>query len=150
MDGCLALACGSSDSGVPTKIELDRYTDNVTNVLTDEKGRKFFRSFMYTCKMRHGIRVLNFWVHIDKVLNYRRSTENMTDENFYEEIDDIIKQSDKIEADDVDFATVTHLMTARENEDRDEIVAVLKILKAQARGALKQEFKAFRRHYTRK
>lgn len=140
MDNCF-VACGCDDNEGITKADFDRFTDKIENVLNDEKGRRLFRNFMYTSKMRSGRRVLDFWEHVEKLLNYKTTGGNVSP-SFFTELDDIIEKAERI--DELDFATMERLTIARDSENKEEINDVLKILKLEAIKALRREYSRFR------
>ncbi|CAG9795215.1 unnamed protein product [Diatraea saccharalis] len=147
MENCFA-ACGCDDFEGVTKADLDRFTDKIENVLNDEKGRKFFRNFMFTSKMKDGRKVLDFWEHTERLLNYRGSTENISYRSYLRDIDRLIDEAERI--DELDFATMERLATARESENQEEIVEILRVLKSEATKALRREYNAFRRQFISK
>lgn len=144
MDKCFA-ACGCDDYEGITKSDLDRFTDKIENVLNDEKGRKLFRNFMYTSKMRDGRRTLDFWEHIERLLGYKDSAESMSYRSYLRDIDRLIDEAERIE--ELDFATMEKLTIARDSENKEDIVETLKLLKFEATKALRREYNAFRRHF---
>ncbi|KAL0841509.1 hypothetical protein ABMA28_015180 [Loxostege sticticalis] len=144
MENCF-VACGCDDFEGVTKSDLDRYTDKIENVLNDEKGRKFFRNFMFTSKMKDGRRVLDFWEHVERLINYRGSTENVSFRSYLNDVDRLIDEAERIE--ELDFATMERLTIARDSENQEEIVEVLNILKTEATKALRREYNAFRRKF---
>lgn len=144
MENCF-VACGCDDSEGVTKGDLDRFTDKIENVLNDEKGRKLFRNFMFTSKMKDGRRVLDFWEHTERCLNYRGSTENISYRSYLRDIDRLIDEAERIE--ELDFATMERLAIARDSENQAKIVEVLNVLKSEATKALRREYNAFRRQF---
>lgn len=144
MDNCFA-ACGCDDAEGLTKADFDRFTDKIENVLNDERGRKFFRNFMFTSKMKDGKRVLDFWEHVERLLNYKENTESISFRSYLREIDRLIDEAERIE--ELDFATMERLTMARDSENRVQIVEILKELKTESTKALKREYNAFRRHF---
>lgn len=147
MENCF-VACGCDDLEGVTKADLDRFTDKIENVLNNEKGRKLFRNFMYTSKMKDGRRVLDFWEHVERCLNYRGSTENISYRSYLRDIDRLIDEAERIE--ELDFATMERLTIARDSENQEEIVEVLNVLKSEATKALRREYNAFRRQFVPK
>lgn len=147
MENCF-VACGCDDLEGVTKADLDRFTDKIENVLNNEKGRKLFRNFMYTSKMKDGRRVLDFWEHVERCLNYRGSTENVSYRSYLRDIDRLIDEAERIE--ELDFATMERLTIARDSENQEEIVEVLNVLKSEATKALRREYNAFRRQFVPK
>lgn len=141
MDSCFA-ACGCDDLEGITKSDLDRFTDKIENVLGDEKGRKLFRNFMFTSKMRYGRKVLDFWENVDRLLNYKEDSEGISHRSFLRDCDRLIDSADGIE--ELDFATMERLVTARDSENKEEINEVLILLKVECSKALKKEYSAFR------
>ncbi|CAB3224433.1 unnamed protein product [Arctia plantaginis] len=146
MDNCFA-ACGCDGSETITKSDLDRFTDTIENVLNDEKGRRFFRNFMYTSKLKAGRRALDFWEHNERLLGYTENAENVSYRSYLRDVDRLIDEADRI--DDIDFATMERLTIARDSENKEEIIGALKLLKVEATKALKREYSAFRRHYAK-
>ncbi|KAM3959210.1 uncharacterized protein ACR2FA_006749 [Aphomia sociella] len=147
MDNCF-VACGCDEYDGITTADLDRFTDTIENVLNDDKGRKLFRNFMYTSKMRDGRRTLDFLEHIDKLLNFKEGSESSAYPRYLRDLDRLIDEAERIE--ELDFATMERITIARDSEDKEQIVEVLKILKAEATKALKKEYNAFRRHFVQK
>lgn len=144
MANCLAACDCDGYEGI-SKADLDRFTDTIENVLSDEKGRKLFRNFMYSSKMRSGRRTLDFLEHIDKLLNFKDNAESTRFPRFLSDVDRLIDEADRIE--ELDFATMERLTIARDSENKEQIVEVLKILKVEATKALKREYNAFRKHF---
>ncbi|KAJ2939719.1 hypothetical protein O0L34_g17912 [Tuta absoluta] len=147
MDNCFAV-CGCDDSEGITKADYDRFTDKIENVLNDDKGRKLFRNFMYTSKMKDGRKTLDFWEHTERLLGNKEGTSasgTMSPHNYMREIDRLMDEAERIE--ELDFATMERLQIARDSDNRDEIKEALKILKVEATKALRREYNAFRRHF---
>lgn len=145
MDKCF-VACGCDDNEGITKGDLDRFTDKIENVLNDERGRRLFRNFMFTSKMKDGRKVLDFWEHADKILNYKENAEGTSSQrNYFREVDRLLDESERIE--ELDFATVERLYIAKDNENKEDIDEALKVLKTEAAKALRREYNAFRRHF---
>lgn len=129
--------CSCDDYEGVTKADIDRFTDRIENVLNDEQGRRLFRNFMYTCKMRDGRRTLDFWEHVEKLLSCKEHKER--------EIDRLIDEAERIE--ELDFAIMERLQQVHDSGNKEELVDVLKVLKVEATRALKNEYNAFRRHF---
>lgn len=144
MDKCF-VSCGCDDYEGITKSDLDRFTDKIENILNDEKGRKLFRNFMYTSKMRDGRRTLDFWEQVDRLLGFKENAESISYPTYLKEIDSLIDKADRIE--ELDFATMERLTIARDSENKEELTDVLKTLKIEASKALRKEYSAFRRHF---
>lgn len=144
MDNCFA-ACGCDDNEGITKADFDRFTDKIENVLNDEKGRRLFRNFMYTSKLKDGRRTLDFWEHVEKILGYENATESISPQSYLREIDRLIDEAERIE--ELDFATMERLTIARDSENKEEIIEALKHLKVEATKALRREYYAFRRQF---
>lgn len=144
MDNCFA-ACGCDDHEGVTKSDLDRFTDKIENVLNDEKGRRLFRNFMFTTKMRDGRRTLDFLEHIERLLAYSEDTESISYRSYLRDFDRLIDEAERIE--ELDFATMERLAIARDSENKDDMVDVLKLLKSEAIKALRREYNAFRQHF---
>lgn len=145
MDKCLA-GCGCDDNEGITSTDLDRFTDKIENVLNDEKGRKLFRNFMFTSKMKDGRRNLDFWEHTERLLNYKENNESPSYRRYLRDIDKLLDEAERIE--ELDFASVERMTIARDSENKEQIVEVLKIFKAETTKALRREYLAFRKHYT--
>ncbi|KOB76677.1 Uncharacterized protein OBRU01_05370 [Operophtera brumata] len=143
MDNCFA-ACGCDEFGI-SKSDLDRFTDKIENVLHDEKGRKLFRSFMFTSKMKHGRKTLDFLEHVERLLGYREDEEGVPFRNFLGDIDNLMDEADRI--DELDFALMERLTTARSSENIEGIMESLKLVKVEVTGALRREYSAFRAHF---
>ncbi|KAG6448972.1 hypothetical protein O3G_MSEX005823 [Manduca sexta] len=144
MDSCL-VACGCDDYEGITKSDLDRYTDKIENLMNDDKGRKLFRNFMYTSKMKDGRRTLKFWEDVERLLGYKETEESTSYNSYLRDIDRLIDDAERIE--ELDFATMEKLTIARDTENKEEITEILKILKIEATKALRREYSAFRRHF---
>lgn len=144
MDNCFA-ACGCDDHEGVTKSDLDRFTNKIENVLNDEKGRRLFRNFMFTTKMRDGRRTLDFLEHIERLLAYSEDTESISYRSYLRDFDRLIDEAERVE--ELDFATMERLAIARDSENKDDMVDVLKLLKLEAIKALRREYNAFRRHF---
>lgn len=144
MSNCFA-ACGC---GEVSPDDWDRFTDRVENVLKDERGRSLFRNFMYTCKMRDGRRVLDFWEHVERLLVHKNSPGGGSPRNYNREIKKLLEAADKI--DEFDLAIMERLDTLAQEpgSSKDAIDEVLRVLKAESAVALKREYKAFRNHFT--
>ncbi|XP_049869591.1 uncharacterized protein LOC126369276 [Pectinophora gossypiella] len=147
MDNCFAAcgSCGCVDNEGITKGDLDRFTDKIENVLNDEKGRRLFRNFMITSKMKDGRRTLSFWEDVERLLIGKDSSETMSPRNYLRAVDRLIDDAERIE--ELDFAAMERLTIARDSENKEEINEVLKILKVEATKALRREYGAFRRHF---
>lgn len=144
MDNCFAV-CGCDNNEGVTKADLDRFTDKIENVLNDEKGRRLFRNFMFTSKMKDGRRALDFWEHVEKLLNYEENSESTSLRSFMRDLDRLMDEAERIE--ELDFATMERLASAKDSQNKEEIVEALKILKVESTKALRREYNAFRRHY---
>ncbi|XP_013143599.1 PREDICTED: uncharacterized protein LOC106107330 [Papilio polytes] len=144
MEKCF-VACGCDDQEGITKGDLDRFTDKIENVLNDEKGRRLFRNFMFTTKMKDGRRTLDFLEHIERLLGYSEDAESTSYRNYLRDFDRLIDEAERIE--ELDFATMERLVIARDSESKDEMETVLKLLKGEAIKALRREYSAFRRHF---
>lgn len=144
MDKCF-VACGCDDLEGITKSDLDRYTDKIENVLNDEKGRRLFRNFMFSCKMNHGRRVLDFWENIERLLNHSEDSEGTSFARYLRNYDRLSEEAERIE--ELDFATMERMITARDSENKEEMEECLKILKVEATKALRREYNAFRHRF---
>lgn len=146
MDNCF-VACGCDDHEGITKSDLDRFTDKIENVLNDERGRKFFRNFMYTTKMNSGRRVLSVWEQIEELLNYKENVESgsRTHEKYLKRVESLLKKAERIE--EIDFATMERLTTALDSRDKEGIIEGLQCLKVETTKALRREYCAFRNHF---
>lgn len=144
MDNCFAV-CGCDSSEGVTKADLDRFTDKIENVLNDEKGRRLFRNFMFTSKMKDGRRTLDFWEHVEKLINYEENSESVSFRSYLRDVDRLMDEAERIE--ELDLATMERLASARDSQNKEEIVEALKILKLETTKALKREYNAFRRRY---
>lgn len=122
MDSCL-VACGCDDYEGITKSDLDRYTDKIENLMNDDKGRKLFRNFMYTSKMKDGRRTLKFWEDIERLLGYKETEESTSYHSYLRDIDRLIDDAERIE--ELDFATMEKLTIARDTENKEEITEIL-------------------------
>lgn len=140
MDNCFA-ACGCDEFGV-SKSDLDRFTDKIENVLNDEKGRKLFRNYMFTCKMNHGRKTLDFWEHVERLLCYKEEEEGVSFRRFLRDIDNLIDEAERI--DELDFALMERLTIARDSENLEGIMESLKLVKVEVTSALRREYNAFR------
>lgn len=143
MDNCFA-ACGCDEFGI-SKSDLDRFTDKIENVLNDEKGRKLFRNFMFTSKMKHGRKTLDFWEHLERLLAYEEKEEGVSIRSFLRDVDNLLDEADRI--DELDFALMERLTIARDSENMEGIKESLKLIKAEVSGALRREYNAFRTHF---
>ncbi|CAH0723184.1 unnamed protein product, partial [Brenthis ino] len=123
-----------------TKSDLNRYTDKIENVLNDEKGRRHFRKFMFSCKMNHGRRVLDFWEHIEKLLNHSEYSEG-----YLQNYDCLSEEAKEIGV--LDLATEARIKTARDSENKEEMEECLKILKVEATKALGNEYDKYRHRF---
>lgn len=144
MDKCF-VACGCDDYEGITKSDLDRFTDKIENILNDEKGRRLFRNFMFTSKMKDGRRTLDFWEHTERLLGYKDGVQSVSYRNYLKDIDSLINEAERIE--ELDFATMEKLTIARDSENKEEIEETLKLLKVEATKAMRREYYAFRRHF---
>lgn len=144
MENCFTV-CGCDDYEGVTKSDLDRYTDKIENVLNDEKGRRLFRNFMFSCKMVHGRKVLDFWENIDKLLNYSSDVESTSLGRFLRDYDRLMDAAERIE--ELDFATMERMVNARDSEDKEGMEEALKVLKVEAAKALRREYDAFRHRF---
>lgn len=144
MAKCFA-ACGCDDGEGVTKADLDRFTDKIENVLNDEKGRKLFRNFMYSSKMRDGRRTLDFWEHADRLLIFKHDTEGSSDRGYYRDLDRLIDEAERIE--ELDFSVMERLTMARDSENKAAVNDILKELKSESAKAMRNEYNAFRRHF---
>lgn len=142
MDNCFN-ACGSAND--ITNTDLDRFTDRIENVLNDERGRKLFRNFMCTSKMKAGQRALTVWEHTERLLNYREDAESgtRTHQNYLDDVKDLLKKAERVEA---GFVTMERLTTAVEADKKEGIVEGLQSLKVEATRALGREYTALRNH----
>lgn len=143
MDNCFN-ACGSAND--ITNTDLDRFTDRIENVLNDERGRKLFRNFMCTSKMKAGQRALTVWEHTERLLNYREDAESgtQTHQNYVDDVNDLLNKAERVA--EVDFATMERLTTAVEADEKKVIVEGLQSLKVAATKALRREYTALRDH----
>ncbi|GBP68316.1 hypothetical protein EVAR_4915_1 [Eumeta japonica] len=144
MDGCFA-ACGCDDYEGVTKADLDRFTDKIENVLNDEKGRRLFRNYMFTSKMKDGRRTLDFWEHTDKLIGYQENAESISYRSYLRRVDRLIDEAGRIE--ELDFATMERLTIARDSEIKEEIIEALKVLKTEATKALRREYAKFQMRF---
>ncbi|XP_045497621.1 uncharacterized protein LOC123695746 [Colias croceus] len=144
MDKCFAV-CGCDDLEGITNSDLDRFTDNIENVLNDEKGRRLFRNFMITCKMKHGRRALDLWEHNERLLNYSEDAESASFRSYLRDVERLLEESENVE--ELDFATIERLASARDAENKDEIVEALKTIKLESTKALRREYNAFRHRF---
>ncbi|CAH0701050.1 unnamed protein product [Spodoptera exigua] len=143
MDNCFN-ACGSADD--ITKSDLDRFTDKIENVLNDEKGRKLFRNFMCTSKMKAGKKALLVWEHTERLLSYKENDESGT-RTHRKYLDDVLLLLDKAESlEEIDFVTMERLTTAVDSDNTEGIVEGLQQLKVETTKALRREYTAFREH----
>lgn len=142
MDNCFN-ACGSAND--ITNTDLDRFTDRIENVLNDERGRKLFRNFMCTSKMKAGQKALTVWEHTERLLNYREDAESgtRTHQNYLDDVKDLLKKAERVE---VGFVTMERLTTAVEADKKEGIVEGLESLKVEATRALGREYTALREH----
>lgn len=147
MENCFAV-CGCEDYEGITKSDLDRFTDKIENVLNDEKGRKLFRNFMFTSKLKAGRKSLDFWEHIERLLGYKENSESgsRTFRSYLNDVDSLIDKAERIE--EIDFATMERLTIARDSENKEDISEALQLLKLEATKALRREYNAFRKHFT--
>ncbi|CAK1596453.1 unnamed protein product [Parnassius mnemosyne] len=144
MDKCF-VACGCDDQEGVTKGDLDRFTDKIENVLNDEKGRRLFRNFMFTTKMKDGRRTLDFLEHIERLLSYSEDAESVSYRSYLRDYDRLMDEAERIE--ELDFATMERLAIARDSENKEDMIDVLKLVKVEAIKALRREYNAFRRHF---
>lgn len=143
MDKCFS-ACGCDEFGI-TKSDLDRFTDKIENVLNDERGRKLFRNFMFTSKMNHGRKTLDFWENTDTLLSYRENSEGQSLRGFLRNVDQLIDKAERI--DELDFATIERLIIAKDSQNLEQIHESLKVVKTEVTHALRREYSAFRHHF---
>lgn len=141
MDKCFAV-CGCDDLEGVTKSDLDRFTDKIENVLNDEKGRRLFRNFMFSSNMKHGRKTLDLYENIEKLINSTDGAESSTFRSFLREFDRLLDAAERIE--ELDFATMERMAIARDSENKEEMVEVLKVLKLEVTKALRREYSAFR------
>lgn len=143
MSNCF-IACDCSEV---SQADFDRYTDKVENVLNDERGRSLFRNYMYTCKMRAGRRVLDFWERTEKLLSHKNSPGGGSPRNYNKEIKKLLNEAERIE--EFDLATMERLDTLAQEpgSSKDQIDEVLKILKVESAHILRREYDAFRKHF---
>ncbi|CAH2231969.1 uncharacterized protein LOC120629570 [Pararge aegeria] len=141
MDKCFVV-CGCDDLEGVTKSDLDRFTDKIENVLNDEKGRRLFRNYMFTSKMKNGRRALDLYENIERLLNSTEDAESASFRNYLRDYDRLIDAAERIE--ELDFATMERMVIARDSENKEEIVEVLKVLKLEVTKALRREYSAFR------
>ncbi|CAG4937147.1 unnamed protein product [Parnassius apollo] len=144
MDKCF-VACGCDDQEGVTTGDLDRFTDKIENVLNDEKGRRLFRNFMFTTKMNDGRRTLDFLEHIERLLSYSDDAASASYRNYLRDYDRLMDEAERIE--ELDFATMERLAIARDSENKEDMIDVLKLVKVEAIKALRREYNAFRRHF---
>ncbi|XP_028033335.1 uncharacterized protein LOC114245387 [Bombyx mandarina] len=146
MDTCfVACCCNCAKNYGFTKTDLDRFTDNIENLLNNNNGRQCFRDFMEEAKMRHGLRTLHFWERVDKYISSQDTVHSASHSGCLKRVDSLIDIAEKIE--EFDFAIMERLCIARESENREEIITVLKLFKVEAAKALKREYNAFKRHF---
>ncbi|CAD0199523.1 unnamed protein product [Chrysodeixis includens] len=147
MENCF-IVCGCEDYEGITKSDLDRFTDKIENVLNDEKGRKLFRNFMFTSKLKAGRKSLDFWEHIERLLGYKENSESgsRTFRSYLNDVDRLIDEAERME--EIDFATMERLTIARDSENKEDITEALQLLKLEATKALRREYNAFRKHFT--
>lgn len=102
---------------------------------------------MYTCRMKDGRRILDFWEHVERLLGHKNSPGGGSPRNYNREIKKLLVEAEKIE--EFDLATMERMDTlAQEPESsKDDIDEVLKILKVESARALRQEYDAFRKHF---
>ncbi|OWR48890.1 hypothetical protein KGM_210807 [Danaus plexippus plexippus] len=145
MDSCF-VACGCNDPEGVTTSDLDRYTDRIENVLSDEKGRKLFRNFMFSSNFKHGRKVLDLWEKIEKLIHYRENADGTASPTFSKDLDKVMVAAERIEV--IDYVLLqTFISTVSDNKDRKEINDALHLLKLEATKALASEYDAFRSRY---
>ncbi|VVD05848.1 unnamed protein product [Leptidea sinapis] len=144
MEKCFAV-CGCDDLEGITNSDLDRFTDKIENVLSDEKGRRLFRNFMFSSNMKHGRRTLDFWEHTERLINYSEDAESASFRSYLRDIDHLIDEAERVE--ELDFASVERLAIARDSDNKDEIIEALKVIKLEATKALRREYNAFRQRF---
>lgn len=137
MDNC--IPCGCEDREGINKSDLDRFTDKIDNVLNDDKGKRFFRNFMRTCKMRDGRRKLDLMENIDKIINKRVENED-------DALECLLNDAQRIK--EFDFALIERLFIARSSENKEIMNEALKLLKTETIKSLTTEYNAFRSNYT--
>lgn len=143
-------ACGCSDLEGVTRSDLDRYTDKIENVLNEENGRRIFRGFMITAKLKDGKRCLRLWEQCDEVATTPAadSADKKIYGEFLCEVDALIESAEKV--DELDYAIMEKLTLTRDSEDKDEIITIIKLLKNEVTKAMKSEYQAFKRHFIKK
>lgn len=144
MDNCFSV-CGCDDYEGVTKSDLDRFTDKIENVLSDEKGRRLFRNFMFSCQMDSGRRVLDLWENIDKLLNYSSDVEGTSFGRFLRDYDRLMNAAERIE--ELDLATMERIVNARDSENKEGMEEALKVLKTETAKSLRREYDAFRHRF---
>ena len=147
MDNCFA-ACGCDDYEGITKSDLDRFTDKIENVLNDERGRKLFRNFMHSSRMKDGLLALGVWEQIEKLLNFKENSESgsRSHSKYLRDVDHVLDKAERIR--EIDFASMERLNNAREADNKEGIVEELQSLKSETTKALRREYSAFRERFT--
>lgn len=146
MDNCF-VACGCDDYEGITKSDLDRFTDKIENVLNDERGRKLFRNFMHTSRMKHGLQALGVWEQIENLLNLKENVESgsRSHSKYLKDVDHVLDKAERIN--EIDFTTMERLTIARDSEDKEGMVEGLQLLKVETTKALRREYSAFRERF---
>lgn len=109
------------------RADLDRFTDRVENVLNDDRGRGLFRNFMLEREMRDGLRVLNFWEHVKRLLDSDPGSGSPC--TYSREINELLAETNEIA--EIDEATMRRLYDLAQDPEssNDTIVEVLVQLK---------------------
>lgn len=150
MAQCFPCTTCGCDYGGLTQSDLDRFTDKIENVLNDVNGRRFFRHFLITSKLKDGKRCLDVWEETERVINSpaAQSDDPKIFDEFLCEVDNLIENAERI--DDLDYLLIEKMTNSRDTEDRMEIISILKLLKSEITKAMRNEYLAFRKHYVKK
>lgn len=102
---------------------------------------------MYTCNMKDGRRILDFWVRVEKLLGHKNSPGGGSPRNYNKEIKKLLAEADKIN--EFDLATMERLdaLAQEPGSSKDQIDEVLKILKEESAHSLRPKYDAFRKHF---
>lgn len=126
-------ACGCGEF---SKTDLERFTDRVEDVLNEERGRNLFRKFMDKNEMKDGLRVLDFWEHVERLLHTHRHTDR--------EMNTLLAEANEISQLDIETMKRLYTLAQSSNSSNEAIAEVIKILKVKSAAALEAEYTAFK------
>ncbi|XP_044733594.1 uncharacterized protein LOC123296198 [Chrysoperla carnea] len=134
--------CSSELDGI-SKSDLDRFTDSIENLLSNEAGRRLFRHFLTKCKFKNGKRVLDTYEKIIAQLN--NDSKTITSDIVCDILDDI----DRIDA--FDFAVAEKMGLAIEaGANSEDLKTDLALARNECVKILRHDYEIFRKHYSKK